>query len=182
EAPGATLRAMARSANDERLGGSPAEKASLPWLLQSGATFVTLIMLGALRGCVGSLQAARPLVEGVARHVLRAAFRDPRFAPLAAAEWPEVRVEVSLLSAPRPMRFADEDVLLSQVVAGEDGVILEHAGRRATFLPQVWESLPDKRRFLGELVKKAGLPADTRLSRCKIARYRVAKWKETDRH
>ncbi|HLS84723.1 MAG TPA: AMMECR1 domain-containing protein, partial [Burkholderiales bacterium] len=64
----------------------------------------------------------------------------------------------------------------------EDGVILEHAGRRATFLPQVWESLPDKRRFLGELVKKAGLPADTRLSRCKIARYRVAKWKETDRH
>lgn len=182
EAAGATLLAMARSAIDERLGGSSAEKASLPWLLQSGATFVTLMRRGALRGCVGSLQAARPLVEDVAHNALGAAFRDPRFAPLAAAEWPEVRVEVSLLSAPRPMRFADEDDLLSQVVAGEDGVILEHAGRRATFLPQVWESLPDKRRFLGELVKKAGLPADTRLSRCKIARYRVAKWKETDRH
>ena len=88
-----------------------------------------------------------------------------------------MRVEVSLLSAPKPMRFADEADLLRQVEPGEDGIILECDGRRATFLPQVWESLPDKNVFFGELLKKAGL-AGTRLGRCKVSRYRAAKWKE----
>jgi AMMECR1 domain-containing protein len=85
---------------------------------------------------------------------------------------------VSLLSTPKAVAFADEAELLSQLVAGEDGVILECDGRRATFLPQVWQGLPDKRRFLGELARKAGLPGEVRLTRCKISRYRAAKWKE----
>jgi AmmeMemoRadiSam system protein A len=124
------------------------------------------------------LQALRPLGADVAANAAAAAFRDPRFAPLAAAEWLQCRVEVSLLSAPKPVRFADEADLLAQVRAGEDGIILEADGKRATFLPQVWEDIADKRAFFAHLLRKAGLPADTRLGRCSVSRYRVAKWKE----
>jgi AMMECR1 domain-containing protein len=83
-----------------------------------------------------------------------------------------------LLSTPKPLRFADEADLLAQIRAGEDGLIVEADGKRATFLPQVWEDIGDKRQFIDHLLKKAGLPADTRLTRCKLFRYRVAKWKE----
>jgi AmmeMemoRadiSam system protein A len=152
-----------------------------PWLDQAGATFVTLTKSGALRGCIGSLQAARPVGIDVAENALGAAFRDPRFPAMTAQEWPQCSVEVSLLGAAKPIRFADEADLLSQIRAGEDGLILEHGGKRATFLPQVWESIPDKHAFLGELARKAGLPADTRLARCKVQRYRVAKWKEKEK-
>ncbi len=148
------------------------------WLAQAGASFVTLTKSGELRGCIGSLEAARALGEDVAQNALGAAFRDPRFPAVSAAEWPQCRVEVSLLSAPKPIRFADEADLLAQIQAGEDGLILEADGRRATFLPQVWESIADKRAFLGELLRKAGLPEATRLTRCRISRYRVFKWKE----
>jgi MEMO1 family protein len=176
-AAGKTLLAIARAAIESRLfGNAPAPDA--PWLRQAGATFVTLTRDGDLRGCIGSLEAARPLGTDVAENALAAAFRDPRFPPMSAEEWPRIRVEVSLLSAPKPMRFADEADLLAQIRAGEDGLILECDGRRATFLPQVWESIPDKRAFLGELLRKAGLAADTRLGRCRISRYRVAKWAE----
>ena len=89
---------------------------------------------------------------------------------------------MSLLSTPKPLRFADEADLLEQICAGEDGLILEADGRRGTFLPQVWEGLPDKRVFLRELAKKAGLPEDTRLARCKVLRYRVVKWRENSTH
>jgi AmmeMemoRadiSam system protein B/AmmeMemoRadiSam system protein A len=174
---GATLLQLARSAVEGRLLGS-ARTVDAPWLAQPGATFVTLTREGQLRGCIGSLRAARPLGLDVAENALGAAFGDPRFPAMSAAEWPRVRVEVSLLSTPKSVAFADEDDLLAQLVAGEDGVILEAEGRRATFLPQVWESLADKRQFLRELARKAGLPADVRLARCRISRYRVAKWKE----
>ena len=118
----------------------------------------------------------RPLANDVAQNALAAAFRDPRFPPVTAAEWPGVKVEVSLLSTPKPLRFADEEDLLGQIRAGEDGIILEADGKRATFLPQVWESVPDRRAFLDQLLRKAGLPKDTRLTRCKISRYRVVKF------
>ena len=97
---------------------------------------------------------------------------------MSAAEWPGVRVEVSLLSTPKPLRFADEADLLAQLRVGEDGIILEADGKRATFLPQVWESIPDQRQFLRELARKAGLADDLRLGRCRIWRYQVTKWKE----
>lgn len=174
---GGTLLRLARSAIEGRLFGTTASL-DAPWLAQAGASFVTLMRDGALRGCIGSLQAARPLGVDVPENALGAAFRDPRFSPLSAAEWPGCRVEVSLLSTPKALRFADEADLLEQLVAGEDGVILEADGRRATFLPQVWEGLPDKRRFLRELARKAGLPSDIRLGRCRVSRYRVAKWTE----
>jgi hypothetical protein len=146
------------------------------WLRQAGATFVTLKKNGQLRGCIGSLQAARALADDVAQNALGAAFRDPRFPALAAEEWPQCRLEISLLSAPKPLRFADEDDLVAQIRPGVDGLILEAQGRRGTFLPQVWDSIPDTRAFLNELLRKAGLPPDTRLARCKLLRYRVVKF------
>lgn len=183
---GRTLIGIARGAIGGALDAHSAMAASvrlLPdaaWLARPGASFVTLTLERALRGCIGSLQAARPLGEDVAQNALHAAFRDPRFAPLKRAEWPRVQTEVSLLSTPQPLSFADESDLLSQLRAGEDGLILEWAGRRGTFLPQVWETLPDKRRFLEELRRKAGLPVDTPLAQCKLSRYRVRKWREAD--
>jgi AmmeMemoRadiSam system protein A/AmmeMemoRadiSam system protein B len=177
EAAGEALVQLARGAIESRLHGS-VRSLEAPWLDQAGATFVTLTRDGALRGCIGSLQAARPLGQDVAENALGAAFRDPRFPPVSAAEWPRCRVEVSLLSTPKAVRFADEADLLAQLAPGIDGVILESDGRRATFLPQVWETIRDKRRFLGELVRKAGLPGDVRLARCRIFRYRVVKWRE----
>ena len=160
------------------VGSRPNELASAPWLEQPGATFVTLSKNGELRGCIGSLEAARALADDVAQNALAAAFRDPRFPPLSAHEWPQCRVEVSLLSTPKPLRFAGDADLIAQLEPGEDGVILEGDGKRATFLPQVWDDFRDARAFLAQLARKAGLPADTPLSRCKISRYRVTKWKE----
>ena len=162
-------------AADLGLGAKPQTEAPA-WLKQPGATFVTLKKEGALRGCIGSLEAQRPLGEDVAANAVNAAFRDPRFPAVIAAEWQQVEVEVSLLSTPRSLRFADEAELLEAIVPGEDGLILEADGRRGTFLPQVWESLPDKRQFLAELKRKAGVPADTRITRCKLSRYRVLKF------
>jgi AmmeMemoRadiSam system protein B/AmmeMemoRadiSam system protein A len=174
---GKTLLATARSAIEANLTGS-APTVEAGWLRQAGATFVTLTKAGELRGCIGSLEPRRSLGADVAANALAAAFGDPRFPPLTPDEWPGVRVEVSLLSAPKPIPFSDEADLLMQIRAGEDGLILECDGRRATFLPQVWESLPDKALFLRELVRKAGLPSETRLGRCKVSRYKVTKWAE----
>ena len=178
---GRTLLGIARASIESSLSGKKQELPDGAWLKQSGATFVTLTKDGQLRGCIGSLEPARPLGADVAENALGAAFRDPRFPALSAEEWPRCGVEVSLLTRPKPLRFADEADLLSQVSAGEDGLILECDGRRATFLPQVWEGIADKRAFLGELAKKAGLPADIRLTRCKVYRYRIAKWKEKEK-
>src|SRR5262249_17666556 len=151
---GAALIAIARAAIEEKLLGKPAARLDASWLERPGATFVTLLKDGELRGCIGSLEATRPLAQDVGENALAAAFHDPRFPELGAAEWPQCEVEVSLLSAPRPIRFADEADLVRQIRAGEDGLILEAEGRRATFLPQVWQGVPDKRVFLGQLLKK----------------------------
>jgi len=173
---GAALLAIARGAIEARLSQKVMDPPRAAWLQRPGATFVTLLKEGELRGCIGSLDAVRPLGHDVAENAVAAAFRDPRFPALSAQEWPRCKVELSLLSAAQPMRFGDETDLLRQIHAGEDGLIVEAEGRRGTFLPQVWDSLPDKRAFLDALLRKAGLPADTPLERCKIFRYRVAKF------
>jgi len=182
EEAGRTLLALARAALAHRFGElpEPPRVDAPPWLRQTGATFVTLMHADKLRGCIGSLEARRALGDDVVANALAAAFGDPRFPPLAAAEWRDTQLELSLLSTPKPLRFADEAELLEAITAGEDGLILQLNERRATFLPQVWASIPDKRRFLAELVAKAGLPADTRLARCRVWRYRVMKWREGD--
>ncbi|MGH8736295.1 MAG: AmmeMemoRadiSam system protein B [Burkholderiales bacterium] len=178
---GRTLLGIARGAIGRRLSQAEAPRLDHPaWLAPPGASFVTLTKDGALRGCIGSLQAHRPLGQDVAANAENAAFRDPRFAPLTLPEWPRVATEVSLLSTPESAEFGDEIDLLGRLRPGVDGVILEHGGRRGTFLPQVWDSLPDPRRFLQELRRKAGLAPDTPLVQCKVWRYQVVKWRDDD--
>ena len=153
------------------------------WLRERRATFVTLKTGGRLRGCIGALEASRPLIDDVMSNAQSAAFRDPRFPPLDRRELEALELEVSILARPSRLMFADEEDLLGQIVPGEDGLIL-HAdvpggGRRATFLPQVWHDIPDPRQFLAQLKLKAGLAADTRTERCTIRRYRVVKWRSS---
>lgn len=175
---GQALLIRARNAIAAELGGSLRPEPAHPALGQPGAVFVTLTQGGQLRGCIGSLEAWRPLEEDVRANARAAAFRDPRFPPLQAAELSATRVEVSLLTAPQAMEVADEADALRQLRPGEDGVILEYAGRRGTFLPQVWENLPTPRDFLDHLKQKAGFPADFWSPGVKLYRYEVQKWKE----
>jgi AmmeMemoRadiSam system protein A len=180
---GTELLALARKAIDERLGRapqeySPATTVDRKKLQKPGATFVTLRRFGQLRGCIGSLEAWRPLAEDVASNALAAAFNDPRFPPVSPAEWPDIRIEVSLLSPPEPLLFVNEDDALAQLRPGIDGVILTGVGRRSTYLPQVWEQLPEPVDFLTSLKRKAGLPADWWGPDVRLQRYGVTKWKE----
>jgi AmmeMemoRadiSam system protein A len=149
-------------------------------LQRHGATFVTLFSGGDLRGCIGSLKATRALEVDVRENALAAAFRDPRFPPLTAAEFPMLSIEVSLLSYPEHVSFATEDELCTRLVPGIDGVAFELSGCHATFLPQVWESLPEPRAFLVALKAKAGLPADFWSPKLNVSLYRVTKWKESE--
>jgi AmmeMemoRadiSam system protein A len=110
-----------------------------------------------LRGCVGSIEARRPLAEDVARNAFLAAFQDSRFDPLSERELAALDIELSVLGAPEPIAFASEAELLRKIEAGRDGLILEQHGRRAVFLPQVWNMLPDPADFLAHLKDKAGL-------------------------
>jgi AmmeMemoRadiSam system protein A len=181
---GDTLLGIARGSIGHKLGlaATPPRTDAAPWLARPGASFVSLHLEGRLRGCIGSLAPTRSLGVDVAENAVGAALRDPRFSPLAAAEWVRCALEVSVLSAPKPLRFGDEAELLAQLRPGEDGVILEYEGRRGTFLPQVWEGLPETRAFVAELMRKAGIPADIRLARCRLWRYRVIKWTQPAPH
>ena len=126
-------------------------------LAEPGAVFVTLNRHGQLRGCIGSPVAWRPLAEDICDNAFKAAFRDPRFSPLAAGEVEDLRLSLSVLTPPVPLRFADEADLLARLRVRIDGLIIEDGGRRALFLPSVWEQLPDKRAFLAHLKAKAGM-------------------------
>jgi len=144
-----------------------------PGLGAPGASFVTLRRAGALRGCIGSLEPTRPLVADVAQNAFAAAFRDPRFPPLAAGELTGLDFHLSLLGPAEPMRFASEAELSAQLRPGVDGVVLREGARRGTFLPQVWEQIPEPARFLAELKRKAGLPPGHWSERIEVARYTV---------
>lgn len=145
-----------------------------PALSRPGATFVTLHdAAGELRGCVGRTEASRPLGDDVRANALAAAFHDSRFTPLRADEWPGLQVEVSLLGEPEPLAVCGEAEALAALRPGVDGLILEWRGARATFLPQVWEKLPDAAAFMAALKRKAGLPADFWAADVKLSRYRV---------
>jgi len=177
---GAVLLGLARAAIGERLGMRvPAAARGAAFLTQPGASFVTLKLGGDLRGCIGSLVAHRPLIDDVRHNACAAAFSDPRFTPLAPSEFAAIQVEVSLLDAPQPMAFAGEADLLGQLRPLIDGVTLEYGIHRATFLPQVWETLPRPRDFLEQLKAKAGLPRGFWDQQMKVSRYTVRKWAES---
>ena len=144
-----------------------------PALLQQRACFVTLNKSGQLRGCIGSLQAHRPLAQDVSANAHAAAFRDPRFEPVQLAEVPELEFHISILTAPEPMRFASEQDLLAQIRPGIDGLILQDGRHRGTFLPSVWEQLPDVASFWAHLKRKAGLPVDHWSETVQVQRYRT---------
>lgn len=150
-----------------------------PWLETPGAAFVTLTQDGALRGCIGSLTAYRPLREDIAANAVNAAFRDPRFPPLTARELPGTHIEVSILSDPEPYPFSDRADAVSRLRPGVDGVTLEYGARRGTFLPQVWDSLSEPEDFLNHLVRKAGLPAGWWDDDARLSRYTVKAFEET---
>lgn len=174
----ATAGGPAASEESEESGKALADEFVAARLQAPGACFVTLTEHGRLRGCIGSLEAWRPLIDDVRENAVAAALRDSRFAPLSAAELPQIRVEVSLLGASEAIDFRDEADALAQLRPGEDGVILDCDGRRATFLPQVWDELPDPARFLAQLRRKAGLPAAYWNERMRLSRYAVQKWRE----
>ncbi len=175
---GRTLLQLARTAIAGELGLATHEPPQADWLQEPGATFVTLNLHGNLRGCIGSLEAHRPLIDDVRHNARAAAFLDPRFTPLTKQEFAEVVVEVSLLSPPEQVHFSSEHHALAQLRPGLDGVILEYGLRRATYLPQVWEQLPTPQEFINHLKNKAGLPEDFWPEDIKLLRYTVQKWSE----
>lgn len=160
------LLSLARRSIGEGLGRPAAPSPPIPaedWartLLEPAASFVTLKRLGLLRGCRGLLEPVRPLFEDVWLNAWSSAYEDPRFPPLAASELDDLDIAISVLSALEPIVAGSERELLSQVDPGRHGLVLALGPRRATFLPQVWSSLPDPQRFVGELKTKAGLPRD----------------------
>jgi AmmeMemoRadiSam system protein A len=175
---GQALLTIARDAIGAELGLARRDGARHPALGAPAATFVTLRQDAELRGCIGSLEARRALGADVRANAVAAAFRDPRFPPLAVDEFRRISVEVSLLSAHEPIVFDDEEHLFRQLRPGIDGVVLQYGRHRATFLPQVWESLPEPRAFVAALKHKAGLAASLRTTAFSVARYTVDKWAE----
>ncbi len=135
------------------------------------ACFVTLNKHGNLRGCIGHLEAIQELVRDVADNAFAAAFRDPRFPRLEASELDSLDIHLSILTPAEPMQFSSEQDLLSQIRPGVDGLILEDGFHRGTFLPSVWESLPERDQFWRHLKGKAGLPASHWSENLKVYRY-----------
>lgn len=178
EVLGKALLARARHAIARELGLAHPPPPEFPALDAPGAVFVTLTRNGRLRGCIGSLEAHRPLAVDVEANARSAAFRDPRFAPLSADEFARTRIEVSLLTPAIPLTFTHEADAIRQLRPGVDGLIFECRGRRGTFLPQVWESLPAANEFFAQLKRKAGFPADFWSPDVKLYRYTVDKWRE----
>jgi AmmeMemoRadiSam system protein A len=178
--PGQLLLPIARATISTALGQPQQANESAAWLHEPGACFVTLTQQGQLRGCIGSLAAHRTLLADVQANAAAAALQDHRFAPLSLAELAHTDIEVSLLSPLQPMHFVSEAQALAQLRPGIDGVVFECQRWRSTFLPQVWEQLPEPAAFMAHLKQKAGLPANFWSDAVRLYRYTVAHWSEVD--
>jgi uncharacterized protein len=177
---GRVLLPIARASMATVLGQVQQADEQATWLQEQGACFVTLTENGELRGCIGTLEAHRSLLQDVKANARAAAFSDPRFTPLLASELGKTEVEISLLSAMQPLQFSGERDALSQLKPGVDGVVFEYGRYRSTFLPQVWEQLPNVAEFMAHLKYKAGLPPDFWSEEVRLSNYTVSKWKESD--
>jgi AmmeMemoRadiSam system protein A len=171
---------IARATIGQALGRQVTADESAPWLHQPKACFVTLKMNGDLRGCIGSLQAQRPLLADLKANALAAAFQDPRFEPLTNDEFEYTRIEVSLISAIEPNYFVNEQDALNQLRPALDGIIFEYQNQRSTFLPQMWESLPTPQLFMALLKKKAGLSPSFWAEDVRLSRYTVLMFYESE--
>ncbi len=142
-------------------------------------TFVTITEDGNLRGCIGHIIPRESIIEGVRVNAINAAFRDPRFRPLSPDELDKIKIEVSILTEPKPLKYKDAQDLLDKLRPGIDGVIIKKGFHEATFLPQVWEQLPGKEDFLTHLCLKAGLDGDAwRRGDLEVSTYQVQAFEE----
>jgi AmmeMemoRadiSam system protein A len=178
-----TLLHLAREALETVVTGSPLpliDEASLtPALRAEGASFVTLTVHGSLRGCIGALEPYQPLAEDVREHAVAAALQDYRFNPVQPGELGKIEIEVSRLTIPVPLDYTDSADLLAKLNPGVDGVILRDGIRRATFLPQVWEKIPDPAEFLENLCYKMGAAPDAwRKKKLQVLVYHVEEFHE----
>lgn len=177
---GASLLGLARHAIANHFSAAKLKPLppDLPALKMPGACFVTLKSDGHLRGCIGTLEQHRSLLDDVQANAVAAAFHDPRFLPLAEEELCKTKIEVSLLSPPQPLQFVDQADALRQLRPHIDGVVLVSGDKRSTFLPQVWDQLPNPAEFMAQLKHKAGLPREVWPSDLQLYRYQVQKWTE----
>jgi len=178
-----TLLRMAREALECGVSGkklSPLEEKSLSHhLREQGASFVTLTIHGQLRGCIGALEARQPLATDVREHAIAAALEDPRFPPVREDELSRIQIEVSRLTRPMSLEYKNAADLLSKLRPHVDGVILRDGGRRATFLPQVWEKIPDPAEFMDNLCYKMGVSDNTwRVKHLEVLIYQVEEFHE----
>jgi AmmeMemoRadiSam system protein A len=179
-----TLLLLARQALIAATNGDPLEPLNLdnltPRLRMPGASFVTLTRGGLLRGCIGTLKKQLPLADDVRQHAVAAALSDYRFPPVQPDEIDEIEIEVSVLTTPEPLEYKHPDELPKLLRPGIDGVIVTHGNNRGTFLPQVWEKVPDAETFLGMLCEKAFLPQDAwRQGHLEFLIYQVESFHET---
>ena len=180
DSKGKTLLRIARAAISQELGFQLEAEKDAPWLQDKAACFVTLTKNGELRGCIGTLEAHRSLLDDVTANAKAAAFKDTRFAPLSSEELDEIDIEVSLLSTMKSIEFTSEQDALEQLRPDIDGVVFESGVNRSTFLPQVWQQLPDVKDFISHLKQKAGLSGSYWADDVKLSHYTVTKWKEQD--
>ena len=142
-------------------------------------TFVTLTMEGNLRGCIGHIIPQESLIEGIRVNAINAAFRDPRFPPLSKHEWEKVKIEISILTDPKPLSYKDGMDLLKKLHPGTDGVIIKKGYHQSTFLPQVWEQLHRTEDFLSHLCLKAGLESEEwKKGTLEVSTYQVQAFEE----
>ena len=152
-----------------------------PALKEKRGCFVTLHKKDNLRGCIGSIEPEKPLFEGVEENALNAAFRDPRFLPLQPHELLDVEIEISVLTTPEPLKYSTAQDLIDKLRPGVDGVILKKGMAQSTFLPQVWDQLPQPEAFLSNLCLKAGLPAeDWKKGEVQVFTYQVQSFEEKE--
>jgi AmmeMemoRadiSam system protein A len=148
-------------------------------LVRNGATFVTLTDGGELRGCIGTLEAYQPLIVDACEHALAAGLKDHRFPPVHPDELDEIQIEISRLTEPIPLEYQDPTDLLKKLRPGIDGVLIKDGWKRATFLPQVWDKLPDPVDFLDHLCFKMGAPPDLwRKKKIEVSTYEVQEFHE----
>ncbi|WKZ37729.1 MAG: AmmeMemoRadiSam system protein A [Anaerolineales bacterium] len=180
-----TLLRLVREAIEYAVKGKPLpaldDQLLTPLLRGNGASFVTLTVNDQLRGCIGTLEAYQPLAEDVREHAVAAALEDPRFRPVEEGELSRIRIEVSRLTAPHPLEYSSSEDLLKKLKPHVDGVILKDRFRRATFLPQVWEKIPDPADFLDQLCLKMGAHKKMwRETKLQVHVYQVEEFRELD--
>lgn len=177
------LLQLARQALEEGVSGGQLESIDMedlpPRLRRDGVSFVTLTSGGRLRGCIGALEANHPLAEDVRQHAVAAALHDYRFPPVQIEELEDISIEISHLTEPKPLEYIDPDDLLTLIHPGVHGVVIRDGMRRATFLPQVWEKIPEPESFLSSLCQKMGASPDLwRRKIIEVLIYQVEEFRE----